>query len=211
MHFWAMNLPVLMDLLPPAGTRTLDLACGEGRLLPRLDQAGHNVVGVEGSVDLALMAAETGLQIVAGDAHQLPFSARTFDLVVASMSLQDLDDLARGIAEVARVLRPGGVICASIVHPMASALGFDTRNAVLESSYFSERRYVTDAARAGLRMSFASVHRPLSAYTDALEENGFALEALREPILPDEVVAQHPAANRFRLVPASLHLRARKV
>ena len=52
-----INVPALPDLLPPPGCRTLDLACGEGRLGRLLSALGHQVVGIDASPTMVQLAA----------------------------------------------------------------------------------------------------------------------------------------------------------
>lgn len=98
----------MLDLLPPPGLRTLDLACGEGRLSRLLRTLGHQVAGVDASPTLVRLAADhdDAPPAVLGDAGALPFADETFDLVVAYMSLHDIDDMPQAVAEAARVLAP---------------------------------------------------------------------------------------------------------
>ena len=77
------------------------------------------------------------------------------------------------VAEVARVLAPGGRFCVALLHPVVSAGMVD--------GYAGERRYSFTVERAGLEMTYEGTHRPLGAYFDALEAAGFVVEALREP------------------------------
>ena len=104
-----INLPALLDLLPPPGHRTLDLACGEGRLGRLLASLGHRVVGIDASPTMVRLAAthENRQPALLADATALPFRDGTFDLVVAYMSLHDIDDMPQAVAEIARP-RPAG-------------------------------------------------------------------------------------------------------
>ena len=52
-----INLPALLELLPPPGRRTLDLACGEGRLGRLLASLGHRVVGIDAAPTMVRLAA----------------------------------------------------------------------------------------------------------------------------------------------------------
>jgi ubiquinone/menaquinone biosynthesis C-methylase UbiE len=113
----------------------------------------------------------------------LPFASDSIRLIVASMSLQDIDDLDRAIQEASRVLEPGGQFCIAAVHPFVSAQDDDTVHTdrfSVSRPYLQPRRYEDHVERDGLSMTFTSMHRPLSAYTEALTGNGLAITAVRE-------------------------------
>jgi hypothetical protein len=105
------------------------------------------------------------------------------------------------VSEAARILVPGGHLVMAIVHPINSAGGFEEATFVIRDSYFTERRYADDVERDGLAMRFESEHRPIEAYTRALEHAGFAIEALREVGEPDP-------ADQWHHLPLFLDLRA---
>jgi SAM-dependent methyltransferase len=206
------NLPRLFELLPPPGRRTLDLGCGEGRVGRALIALGHRVVGVDSSPAMVALAAESQ-QAVLADASALPFGDGAFDLVTAFMSLMDMDAPDEAIQEAGRVLETGGRFCFCITHPLATAGGFAERGAdapfVLHGSYFEERRADLSVERDGIRIEFASLHRPLDAWFRALDTAGFAIEALREHAFPREAWRRHDAA-RWTRIPPFLHVRARR-
>ncbi len=98
--FWQLNLSTLSELLPGPGQLTLDVGCGEGRLLRVLAARGHRVLGIDASPTLA-RAVRTHPQpqpVVIADAVRLPLADGAADLAVAHMSLQDVDDLEAGSA-----------------------------------------------------------------------------------------------------------------
>jgi len=64
--------------------------------------------------------------------------------------------------------------------------------------------------RAGQRITFHDVHRPLEAYSRALEAAGLLIEAIREPVPDDAHVEAHPDAAEGRRRPMFLHLKAVK-
>jgi hypothetical protein len=66
------------------------------------------------------------------------------------------------------------------------------------------------AERGGIKMTFHSEHRPIEAYSRALEAAGLLIEAIREPKAPDALVADAPGKRRWQRIPLSLHLRAVK-
>jgi SAM-dependent methyltransferase len=205
----AFNLTRLFELLPPPGRRTLDLGCGEGRVGRALLDLGHCVVAVDASPAMVALAAESQDAVVA-DAAELPFAEGTFDLVVAFMSLMDMDHPDRAIRETGRVLERAGRFCFCIAHPLVTAGDFAERGAdapfVLEGSYFDHRRVSLTVDRDGIRIDFASLHRPLEAWFGDLEAAGFAIEALREHTFPPEAW-RSPDAARWTRIPPFLHVR----
>lgn len=204
-YFELLNWPEFERLLPEPGRLTLDLGCGEGRLGRLLQPAGHRLVGLDSSPTMVALARDGGGydRVLDADAGAIPLDEGAVDLVVAFMSLHDMDDPARAITECARVLEPGGRFCAAIVHP----LNRPEDNLV---NYFEHQRVVVPVERDGLTMTFEAIDRPLAYYTRALEQSGFVIEALREP-RPDTAAVEAeprlaPAARR----PFFLHLRCRR-
>ena len=105
-------------LHPPDGADVLDVGCGTGFHLPRLAARGARVVGVEPHLPLVARArgrlTAGGLSsatVVAGDAENLPLANRSVDVVHARWAYFFGAGCEPGLAEVARVLRPGGVAC----------------------------------------------------------------------------------------------------
>ncbi|MEP1105760.1 MAG: methyltransferase domain-containing protein [Alphaproteobacteria bacterium] len=99
---------------PPAGRRILDVGCGDGALTLELAARGARAVGVDSSAAMVAAAngraaaAGAGVTFETGKAEALPFEAGTFDVVVAVTVLCFVGDTTRAVAEMARVLKPGG-------------------------------------------------------------------------------------------------------
>ena len=213
--YWQFHRDVFLELVPKAAGRTLDLGCGEGRLARDLTALGHEVAGVDTPRTLIAAARESApdMELHLADASALPFPDASFGIVVAFMSLHDIDDLNGAIRETACVLLPGGRLCLAVVHPLASAGSFAMREAtspfVIEGSHLDEHHVEGSFARGGLTMTFASMHRPLEAYSEALAEAGLLVERLREVAEPEHEFSGANSA-RWRRVPKFLHLRAVK-
>jgi SAM-dependent methyltransferase len=211
--FGPVLLPALLELLPQPGRRALELGCGEGRVARALAEHGYRVVGVDTS-ECAVAAAE-GVEALVADAADLPFEEGAFDLVYAFMSLLNVDELDRAVAEAARVLEPGGIFCFLTSHPFGMAGSFadpDDPDAayVVTDSYFRERRRVISTDDRDVGFTFVDQYRPLESYFRALEGAGLLVEALREPRPSPEVSAVRARAARWLRVPAFVAVRARK-
>ncbi|MFN8676588.1 MAG: class I SAM-dependent methyltransferase [Thermomicrobiales bacterium] len=130
-----------LHLAQVAGPRVLELGCGSGRLLAPLAAAGARVVGVDTSAAM-LQRAHTRLQgeiargrvsLMHGDMQHLgELELGSFDLVILPLNgLLHLDEPAaqrRVLDEAARVLRPGGLLAADVLHAVPDALAaFDGR------------------------------------------------------------------------------------
>jgi SAM-dependent methyltransferase len=210
------NQPRFLELLPPPGRLTIDLGCGEGRLARELDVRGHRVLGVDSSAAMVRAAAQASpaAKVVVADAGRLPVRAGVADLVVAFMSLFNIDDMPGAVREVERVLVPGGRLCLAVVHPLASAGAFLDNDPdhpfVLTGSYFAPRAEPHTFERDGVSMTFCDRHLPLEAYIGALGDAGLLVEALREPQPDEAAVADHPTLAGRRRVPMFLHVRAVK-
>src|SRR5262249_15861387 len=151
-----------------------------------LAELGHPVVGVDVSPTMIELARAAGpsMRFELADATTLPMDVASADLAVLFMSLQDIDDMPGAVRAGARVLEPGGRLCIAIVHPINSAGHFDAEEAespfTIRGSYLEVHRTVDTVERDGVTMTFHSEHRPLDAYSRALEAAGFLIEAIRE-------------------------------
>ena len=202
----------LLELLPPPGGRALELGCGEGRVARALAEHGYRIVGVDTS-EGAVAAAE-GVEALVADAAELPFEDGAFDLVYAFMSLLNVDELDRAVAEAARVLEPGGAFCFLTSHPFGMAGRFaEPDDPALRTS--SPRATSASGAACSRRRQGRRVHvrrpvPPARDYFRALERAGLVVEALREPQPSPEVFAARPRAARWLRVPCFVAVRARK-
>jgi demethylmenaquinone methyltransferase/2-methoxy-6-polyprenyl-1,4-benzoquinol methylase len=102
------------------GDRVLDAACGTGDLALAAKRAGGDVVGLDFSPAMLERARrkDAAIEWVQGDALALPFDDASFDAATVGFGVRNLDDLAAGLAELRRVLRPGGRLgVLEITHP----------------------------------------------------------------------------------------------
>jgi ubiquinone/menaquinone biosynthesis C-methylase UbiE len=114
----------LVDAVAPG--RALDAACGTGRHARHLVELDHDVLGVDLTPEMLHRAAANvpGATFLEGDLREIPAPDKHFDLVVCGLALTHLADLAPGVAELARVLKPGGRLLISVLHPILAHLGW---------------------------------------------------------------------------------------
>jgi ubiquinone/menaquinone biosynthesis C-methylase UbiE len=203
------------ELLPPAAGRTIELGCGEGRVSRDLRARGYDVVGIDAVPRLveAAVEADPGGEYLVADAAALPFPDESFDLAVAYNSLMDMDDMDGAVREARRVLRPGSRFCVCVTHFVNDAGRFEPDSAdgaFYVDAYRGKRPYDEVWERAGVAMRFVGWCYPLESYTRALEDAGFLIEAIREPVPSAERLAEKPRAARRLRIPNFLMLRALK-
>ncbi|GAA4786719.1 hypothetical protein GCM10023200_21030 [Actinomycetospora chlora] len=178
----------LLDALPPG--EVLDAACGTGRWSAYLAGRGHAVTGVDRSPAM-LDRARTKLpdaRFLDGDLTRLPLPDASVDAAVCALALVHVADLAAAVGELARVVRPGGRVVVSDVHPFLVTLGW-------------QPQFPTEHGRAWMRLH---THLP-SEYVRAALAAGLAVRGCEEPPLTTESVATPtaeliPDANRAAYV-----------
>jgi SAM-dependent methyltransferase len=113
--------PVVHDLLGcrPIGD-ALDAACGTGRHTTALVAQGHKTIGVDQSPEMIAVAHQKvpDAEFRIGHLENLPLDDSSVDLAVCGLALTHLTDLSAGINELARVVRPGGRVIISDLHPV---------------------------------------------------------------------------------------------
>jgi SAM-dependent methyltransferase len=182
----ALEEPIVQSLLDPLPRgRALDAACGTGRHARHLVERGHEVVGVDLTPEMLSRAAASlpEATFLEGDLRDIPTPSEHFDLTVCGLALAHLADLGAGVVELARVLKPGGRLVVSVLHPLQVHLGWHARFA--------------DAS--GGRVLVREHTHTHADYLAAFGSAGLHLRACAEP----EMKADHlPALRRaFRHIP----------
>ncbi|MBP6011910.1 MAG: class I SAM-dependent methyltransferase [Alphaproteobacteria bacterium] len=196
--------PVMLPLALANGAKTaLDVGCGEGRFCRMLAARGIAVSGVDPTPSLINHAQQRDPQgtYIQTDAAKLPFGDGAFDLVVSYLSLIDIPEIAPAIAEITRVLEPGGRLL------IANLTAFNTAGQETDWSldehgkrkHFQIDHYLTESAAwiewRGIRIR--NHHRPLSAYMKLLLAQGLTLTHFDEP-RPTADAPTDRAANYVR-------------
>ena len=185
---WVMDAPMLERVRRKPFARALDVGCGEGRFCRMLKAQGIAAVGIDPTPGLIAHARrldpEGDYRIEAAEA--LGFEDGAFDLVVSYLSLIDIPDVKAAIAEMARVLAPGGTLLIANLASYNSAadandLGWltlpDGRRAHAMDHYLEEK--ASWIAWKGIRIQ--NWHRPLSTYMTLLLDQGLTLTHFDEP------------------------------
>jgi SAM-dependent methyltransferase len=175
----AVEEPVVENLLariPPGSA--LDAACGTGRHTGRLINHGHEVIGVDQSPEMLAQAAAKvpQAQFWVGDLTGLPIPDASVDLVLCALALSHLPEIGEAIAEFRRVLRPGGRLIVTDIHPIMVLLAGQPIFAHKpgELAFVRIRPHqVSDhlTAFATHSLSFVSCHEPL--YAGPLPPGGY--------------------------------------
>jgi ubiquinone/menaquinone biosynthesis C-methylase UbiE len=94
------------------GKDVLEVGCGTGLILGRVAELARRAVGIDLSGGMLAKAAERGLEVAQGSATELPLGDATVDVAYSFKVLAHVEDITTAMAEMARVVRPGGWVLA---------------------------------------------------------------------------------------------------
>jgi SAM-dependent methyltransferase len=207
---FVLDAPMLARARDRGFTTALDVGCGEGRFCRMLRPLGIEPVGIDPT---AAFIAEARRRDPDGDyrigaAEQLDFADESFDLVVSYLSLIDIPDIASAIAEMARVLRPGGTLLIANLHSITTAIsppGWH-RDAEGNRMHYPVDNYMDERAEwvAWRAIRIRNWHRPLSTYMRLLLDAGVELRHFDEPQpgpdAPADEIDQHRRVPNFLIM-----------
>lgn len=163
----------------PAPLRVLDAACGTGRHTVHLAALGHAVTGLDASPWMLALAAKKrdDLSLVEGHVEALPFPNGAFDAAVCALLFDHLPNIDRAVGELARVVRPGGHVLISNIHPTMALTG--------AHAAFRDANEDPNFIR--------SHHHAVSTYFQAFRDHGLTVVHCAEPCWDiDSAKAQFP-------------------
>ena len=143
----------------PIGGLAVDVACGTGRVTSMLVDAGWRTVGVDASEAMLEIARAKGVaaRFELGSLDAIPVADGEADLVTCALALTHVEQLAGPIRELARIVRDGGAVVLSDIHPTAVTLGAhaffrdaDGRRLVTRNHLHGVGEYVEAFSSAGL-------------------------------------------------------------
>jgi SAM-dependent methyltransferase len=229
-----LNTPAFLDMLPPVhGLSGLDIGCGEGSNTCELVRLGARMHAIDVAPTFIRYARDAergeplGIAYLVADGMDLPFASGSFDFVTAFMSMMDMADQGGVLCEAARVLRPGGFLQFSILHPCfvpphrrvlrepngtprAIEIGdyFDATDGRIDTFWMTntpqEERDKTGPFRV------PRFHRTLSEWVHLIVKAGLVIERFGEPRVSVEVAKAEPALEDTLVAPLFLHIRALK-
>lgn len=185
-------IPLAIEHLAGA-TRVLDIGCGEGQIARVAQRAGASyVVGVDPTPAQVVVARERGGGPVyaRAEASALPCADGSFDAAVACLVFEHIVDVDSAIAEVGRVLAPGGRFLFFLNHPLLQTPGsgwIDDHILDPPEQYWRIGPYLVESIEIeeiAKDVHLPYVHRPLSRYVNALSSAGLVIREMHEPPPP---------------------------
>jgi ubiquinone/menaquinone biosynthesis C-methylase UbiE len=219
-------MPRILEMVGEvSGRRILDLGCGEGGYARELKRRGASITGVDGSETLVQIARERAdaeelkISFICANANHLNgISDDSFDLVIAAMTLMDVEDYPGAIREVRRVLCNGGTLLMSVTHPCFSARLSqwerhpNDRHDLLffkVDNYF-EREVWEDKITRDFSSPVLRRHRPLEDYVQVLLQERFVLRNLSEAEPTTDELKKSYRFRKLTRIPYFLFMRWEK-
>ena len=213
-----LNNPAFLNFIGDLrGRRVLDAGCGEGHNTRILARRGARMTGVDISGRMIELAREEeereplDISYVRTSYAALGlFADASFDSVVSFMALMDGPEFDLAMRESFRILRPGGMLAFSILHPCFITKGArwlrDDQGVKVKwmvSEYFNpagwiDRWRLTDAPPEAPEFSVPRFDRTLSEYVNGIIAAGFVVRRIEEPRASEEYCLAHPSQRGWR-------------
>ena len=160
----------MIDRCPPGVA--LDAACGTGRHAAYLRSRGHRVIGIDATAEMLekARARVPDADFRIGKLEALPLETGSVDVAVCALALTHSREIGAAIAELARVLRPGGRLVLSDFHPTMVLLG--------GSGFF--------VGADGVAGNVETFHHPHGRYIEAFRRAGLDVVSCIEPAIEEE-------------------------
>ena len=172
------------------GERILDLGCGYGYYTDYFKSIGGNVIGTDGSkamIDIAKKNYPDCEFMVSDISETLPFEDNTFDVVFCNQVLMDIENIDNVFYECRRILKTGGILYYSIIHP-----AFFNGEWMKSKEDSPSGKLITGYLTSGVSTNLfwgetKHFHRPLSHYLNVAADAGFRLIHTEEPKVYDGI------------------------
>jgi ubiquinone/menaquinone biosynthesis C-methylase UbiE len=192
----AVEEPIVRRLVgEPRGLSVLDAACGTGRHAAWLAAAGARVTGVDPSEEMLAVARTKcpRVDLRAGSLAHLGVPDASFDVAVCALVFEHLPELERAFDELARVVRPGGALVASVYHPVFMLKGIPPH-------------FLHEAD--GVEYEMDGHPHLIADYFAELRRVGLTLTDLLEPIVDEALMTQYPRMRKHAGLPVGVIFRA---
>jgi ubiquinone/menaquinone biosynthesis C-methylase UbiE len=197
-------------------TRLLDIGTGDGQLARVAAAQGIVTVGVDPTINQVRVAQQRGGGPAYGraEAAALPFADESFDGVLACLVFEHISAVDQAIAEVARVLRPGGRFLFFLNHPLLQTPGSGwIDDHIIDEQYWRIGPYLVESdviEEVEKNVFIPFVHRPMSRYVNAMAANSLHLIEMQEPEPPQGFLDKAAEYGDANTIPRLLLLHARK-
>jgi SAM-dependent methyltransferase len=211
-----LNNPSFFELIGDiAGLDVLDAGCGDGYNTRLFARRGARLTGVDIADAMLAYARDEERREQLGIRYENRsftnlegIADKSFDMVLSTMALMDAPKLGDALAEFARVLRPGGRLAFSVLHPCFMTRGFEwirdaqgNRTRLKVGEYFDVASEWVDhwrfpAAGDDVReFAIPRFHRTLSEYLNSLIGAGFVLDKIVEPRASEDFCREYGASH----------------
>lgn len=196
----AFIMPYMLELMGDVqGQKILDLGCGEGGYSRELAKCGATVVAVDCNEKAIKYASEQAayeklqIQCLLRNSNDLyGIKENSFDIVLCSMMLMDCEDFEGTVQEIARVLKLGGMVYVSVLHPCFNGnheqgigrQGTGIEREVVVKNYFEPTEWEAPLYQGSIPVIWH--HRTLEDYVKTFVKCGLTIVDLREPRATDE-------------------------
>lgn len=193
--------PTTLELVGDVrGQRALDLGCGAGRYCALLAERGAAVVGLDPSSGMLERAKRKitparCFELRQGMLETAHFPDEHFDLAVSALTLSHLPELEPTMSEIVRVLKQGGRLVISDIHPYWPVSGHDY------TEFYDE---------TGQEYRIPEYPHLVEEYWRLFGRLGMRLEDIREPRIDARLVEHFPSLQDYQGIPLAIILKARK-
>lgn len=175
---------MILDALKDAQDKhILDAGCGDGFFTNTLTKLGADVCGCDGSKKFIDIAKKEFCNVdfkVCDLTKELLYEDNSFDIVVCSLTLMDIDSIDIFLKESARVLKKDGKLIFTIVHPCFFQAEWKTNDDGKKLYKKVYNYYDQNTEILNIWGNTTHYHRPISWYAKALKNSGFVIECISE-------------------------------
>ncbi|NJE61377.1 methyltransferase domain-containing protein [Thermococcus sp. 21S7] len=136
---------LVFSMLRSKSGRALDLGCGTGDYTLELKRRGFDVIGLDASEGMLKVARKKGVECIKGDAYSLPFPDGSFDLVLSVTMFEFIHEPERVVAEINRVLKPGGEVLIATMNGRSAWFLFKRLKSLFVETAYRYARFYTPA------------------------------------------------------------------